>query len=58
MDIRPKQIGALGMKMGRPRHLDTIGGLGLVLVWYRTRGPCNRTLTLMFGQTLTPYYKW
>ena len=43
---------------GRKRDLDAIGGLGLVLTWFRTKGPCNRTLVLMFGQTSTPLYKW
>ena len=44
--------------MGRPRDLDATGGLGLVLVWYHTKGSCNRTLPLIFGQTSTPLYKW
>ena len=44
--------------MDRPRELHVIGGIGLELVWYRTKGPCNRTLPLIFGQTSTPLYKW
>ena len=43
---------------GRPRELDAIGGLGLVLIWYRTRGSCARSLALHFGLTSTPLYKW
>ena len=44
--------------LGKPRQLDAIGGLGLVLTWYRTRGAVSRLLALVFGQTSTPLYKW
>ena len=37
--IRPKI-----MRKGRPRDLDAIGGLGLILMWYRTRGSCSRNI--------------
>ena len=43
---------------GRPRDLDAVGGLGLVLAWFRTKCPCNRSLVMIFGQTSTPLYKW
>ena len=43
---------------GRPRDLDAVGGLGLVLTCFHTKGPCNRTLIMIFGQTSTPLYKW
>ena len=33
----------------RPRDLDVIRGLGLVLVLYRTRGACSRNLAIIFG---------
>ena len=46
------------MRKGRPRNLDAIGGLGLVLMWYRTRGLCSRNLAIYFKQTCTPLYKW
>lgn len=26
-------------------------------MWLRTSGSCNRSLTMMFGQTYTPMYK-
>ena len=44
--------------MGKPRSLNAIGALGLVLMWYRTRGSCARGLAMLFGQTSTPMYKW
>lgn len=44
--------------LGKPRQLDAIGGLGLVLTWYRTRGAITISLALIFGQTSTPLYKW
>jgi len=43
---------------GRPRELDAIGALGLVLYWYRTRGSCARSLVLPFGITSTCMYEW
>lgn len=52
-NIKQKTIGK-----GRPREIDAIGGLDLVLVWFHTRGACTRTLSLIFGQTSTPLYKW
>ena len=47
--IRPKI-----MCNGRPRDLCAIGGLGLVLTWYRTRRSCSRNVALCFGQIYTP----
>ena len=41
-------------KKGRPRSLDAIGCLGLVLMWYRTKGAVTRTLSLVFGITNSP----
>ena len=43
---------------GRPRELDAIGALGLVLFWYRTRGSCARAIAFPFGLTATPMYQW
>ena len=43
---------------GRPRTIDAIGALGLVLVWYRTTGAVNRTLPLIFGLTESPMERW
>ena len=47
-----------GFKQGRQRDLDAIGALGLVLFWYRTRGSLTRSVTMAFGLTATPLYKW
>ena len=44
--------------MGKPRDLNAIGALGMTLMWLRTRGSCARSLSLHFGQTSTPMYKW
>jgi hypothetical protein len=43
---------------GRKRSIDAKGALGLVLMWYRTKGPCNRMLPLVFGLTFTSMMKW
>ena len=56
--IRPKILDAEGNRKGRPRDLPACGCLGLILMWYRTKGSCARTLAVMFGQTSTPMYKW
>ena len=34
------------------------GCLGLVLMWFRTRGSCARALSILFGQTASPMYCW
>ena len=47
--IRPKELDVLGNPCGRPRDLNPIGCLGLVLMWCRTRGATSRTLNIMFG---------
>ena len=47
-----------GVPMGRPRDMSAIGCLGLVLMWYRTRGSCARSLSMIFGQTSSPLYTW
>ena len=39
-------------------EICAVGGLGLVLMWYRTKGSCARGLALLFGQTSTPLYRW
>jgi hypothetical protein len=43
---------------GRPRSIDAAGCLGLILIWYRTTGPINRSFPLMFGLTQTPLERW
>ena len=58
LDVETDRIRLKKKHTGRPRDLDAIGGLGLVLIWYRTRGSCSRNLALCFGQTCTPLYKW
>lgn len=45
-------------KKGRKRSLDAIGCLGLVLMWFRTKGAMSRTLPLVFGLTFTPMVRW
>ena len=45
-------------KKGRKRSIDAAGVLGLILMWYRTRGPSNRALPLVFGLTFTPMERW
>ena len=32
--IRPKKLTMFGTTCGRPRELNAIGGLGLVLMWF------------------------
>lgn len=56
--IRPKSRGLLGGFKGRSCEIEATGGLGLVLVWYRTRGPVTLTLSMIFGQSSIPLYKW
>ena len=58
MIIRKKRVNFLTGLRGRPIDLDAVGGLGLVLTWFCTKGPCNQTLVMIFGQTSTPLYKW
>jgi hypothetical protein len=57
-DIRPVKLSKNGKRLGRRRDLDAIGCLGIVLHWYRTRGSCARALSMAFGTTSTPLYKW
>jgi hypothetical protein len=56
--IEPVTLLGTGKRKGRPRHLDAAGCLGLVLMWYRTRGAVSRTLCMMFGLTLTQMQRW
>ena len=53
-----KQLFSNGKPMGRDRDMPACGCLGLVLMWYRTRGSCTRGLALMFGQTSSPLHFW
>lgn len=43
---------------GWTRSLTIEGCLALVLMWYRTRGTCTRSLALIFGLTAMSMYKW
>ena len=52
--IKPK----VPSKGGKPRQINAICALGLVLVWYRTRGSCTRSLAILFGLTSSPMYSW
>jgi hypothetical protein len=38
-----------GSRRGQPRSIDAIGCLGLILMWYRTKGAVTRSLALTFG---------
>ena len=51
-------IRKLRTKNGRKRELPAEGALGLVLVWYRTRGSVARGLQHFFGLTSSPIYNW
>ena len=44
--------------MEKSHNLNTVGAIGLVLMWYRTRGTCSRSLAMLFGQTSTIMYNW
>jgi hypothetical protein len=56
--ISPMPITTTGKRKGRPRHLDAAGCLGLVLMWFRTRGAVSRSLCMMFGLTETVMCRW
>jgi hypothetical protein len=56
--ISPVPLTTTGKRKGRPRHLDAEGCLGLVLMWYRTRGAVSRSLCIMFGLTQTVMFWW
>ena len=43
---------------GKPRTVTAECVLGLILVWFRTRGSCSRNLAILFGLTSTPMYRW
>jgi hypothetical protein len=53
-----KTSALLGKNRGRPRKVDAIGCLGLVLFWFRTRGSSARAISLAFGLTSSPMYEW
>ena len=53
-----KNIVDQGMPMGLTRQLKTIGGSGIIIMWYHTQGSCTRNLALIFGQTCTTMYTW
>jgi hypothetical protein len=52
------KLSSNGKPKGRPRQLDAVGCLGLVLFWYRSNGSCARAMSMAFGTTSTPLYKW
>ena len=44
--------------MGKSSMLDSVGSLGLVLCWYRTRGNPRKTLVLSFGLSKSNIIVW
>ena len=57
--VRRKKLDKHGRPYRRkPRDMDAIGSLGLVLTWYRTRGSCTCTLSFIFGLTGSQLYNW
>ena len=56
--IRPRALTKEGKPKGKARVITPTIGLALVLTWYRTRGSAARTLSMIFGLTSTPLYKW
>jgi hypothetical protein len=56
--IYEKKTTGNGSRRGRPRSIDAVGCLGLILMWYRTKGAVTRSLVLTFGLTLTPFERW
>ena len=57
-DAKTGTIRKLKGKNGRKREVPAEGALGLVLVWYRTRGSVARGLQHFFGMTGSPLYFW
>ena len=55
--IRPKDVDGLGIPMGKSRQINATVGLGMVIMWYCTRGSFTHNLALLVGQTCTPMYK-
>ena len=56
--IRRKKCYMDGTPKGRKRDMSAVGFLRLVLMWYRSTGACTRSLSMHFGQTSTPMYRW
>ena len=56
--IVPLATTSTGKRKGRPRHHNSTGCLGLVIMRYRTRGAVSRSLCLMFGLTETTMLRW
>ena len=54
--IHRKKIRRDGTPDGRDRDMCAVGSLGLVLIWYRTRGSCTRGFAMIFGETYNPMY--
>ena len=57
-DLASGQIRKIKGKNGRKRELPAEGALGLVLLWFRTRGSVSRGLQHFFGLSSTPMYDW
>ena len=56
--IWKKEYRSDGRPRGKKRNLIARGAFVLVLIWYRTRISCTRSLAISFGQTYTPLYMW
>ena len=53
-----KWLDRSGRSDKKPRNFYACGCLGLILMWYRTKGSCARGLALDFGMTSSQLYKW
>lgn len=58
MKVRPRLFTKNGKPKGNKREITATIGLAVVLTWFRTRGSAARTLSMVFGLTSTPLYKW
>ena len=56
--IRRKVLHTNGTPKGRFRDMTACGCIGLILVWYFTRGSCTRSFFMLFGQHSSHMYHW
>ena len=56
--IKKLKLTKHGERRGKPREINALGSLGLILFWFRTRGSSARSVALAFGLTASPMYMW